>query len=150
MDPAGRSLGRFFAEEIAAPLAREFYIGLPVDFDHDRRAMLHGSSRYESLRHLREVPRGLLLGMFRPGSLLLRAFGNPRGVADPARYNSGQMLRVEVPAGDGIGEPRGVAKAYASAIDGRLGLTPARPWMHSCSPPGRPAADRTTWCWAPR
>jgi CubicO group peptidase (beta-lactamase class C family) len=32
------------------------------------------------------------------------------------------MLRVEVPAGNGIGEPRAVAAAYGAAVTGKLGL----------------------------
>ena len=35
VDPGQRSLGRFFADEIAAPLGLEFYIGLPDSVDQD-------------------------------------------------------------------------------------------------------------------
>ena len=41
-DPLGRSLGQFFAEEIAKPLGLDFYIGLPASVDRDRVAHLHG------------------------------------------------------------------------------------------------------------
>src|SRR5215217_9711511 len=36
IDPDGRSLGRFFAEEIAAALGLEFYFGLPGEIPHER------------------------------------------------------------------------------------------------------------------
>ena len=40
-DPLGRSLGQFFAQEVAKPLGLEFYIGLPASVDRDRVAYLH-------------------------------------------------------------------------------------------------------------
>ncbi len=44
-DPSGRSLGQFFAEEIANPLGLDFYIGLPDSVNRDRVAHLHCFSR---------------------------------------------------------------------------------------------------------
>ncbi len=37
-DPAGRTLGRFVADEIATPLGAEFHFGLPEGFDQSRIA----------------------------------------------------------------------------------------------------------------
>jgi CubicO group peptidase (beta-lactamase class C family) len=125
VDPARRSLGRFFDDEIAAPHGIEFFIGLPAGFDPQRQATIHGRSKYESLLHIREVPRGMLLGMMRPGSLLLRSFSNPRELTVDTNYNRPDVLAVEIPAGNGIGEPRGVAAAYGAAVSGELGLSAA-------------------------
>ena len=122
VDPAGRSLGRFFAEEIAGPLGLQFWIGLPDGFDLDRRATIHGRSVFENLRHVREVPRGLLLGMLRPGSLTNRAFSNPRELLVDTAYNRPDVLAVELPAGNGIGEARAVSAVYGAAVSGGLGL----------------------------
>ena len=44
VDPQQRSLGRFFAEEVAAPLGLEFYIGLPDDVPASRVASIKGAS----------------------------------------------------------------------------------------------------------
>jgi CubicO group peptidase (beta-lactamase class C family) len=123
VDPGHRSLGRYFAEEIGGPLGLEFHIGLPAGFDLDRRATIHGRSVYESLLHVGEIPRGLLLGMLRPGSLTNRAFGNPRELLVDVNYNRADVLAVEMPAANGIGEPRAVAAAYGAAVTGGLGLT---------------------------
>ena len=41
-DPAGRTLGRFFADEIAAPLGLDLHIGLPASVNRDLVAHLHG------------------------------------------------------------------------------------------------------------
>jgi hypothetical protein len=65
-DPAGRTLGRYFAEEIAAPLGLDFYIGLRASADRSRVAKVHGWSRAETLLHLNTMPAGLILDLFNP------------------------------------------------------------------------------------
>ena len=55
-DPAGRTLGRFLADEIAGPLGLDLHIGLPDSVDRDRVAFLHGWPRAESLLHLNTFP----------------------------------------------------------------------------------------------
>jgi CubicO group peptidase (beta-lactamase class C family) len=142
VDPAHRSLGRYFAEEIAAPHGIEFFIGLPAGFDLDRRATIHGRGQVEALRHLGELPRRFVLAMMTPKSITHRAVGNPRELLADVGLNSPDMLAVEIPAGNGIGEPRAVAAAYSTAVTGGLGLTsqtldalirPAQPPAAACS-----------------
>jgi hypothetical protein len=123
VDPARRSLGRFFAEEIATPLGIEFYIGLPDGFDRDRRATIVGRNKYAGLAHLNEIPRGLWLALINPRSLFTRTFSNPRELLVDTNYNRPDVLAVEMPAANGIGEPRAVAAAYSAAVTGRLGLS---------------------------
>ena len=72
-DPAGRTLRRFFADEIATPLGLEFYIGLPASVDRNRVADLQGSSKAEVLLHLNTMPRRFVAAMFTPRSLTARA-----------------------------------------------------------------------------
>ena len=55
-DPAGRSLGQFFADEVAKPLGLDFHIGLPASVDRDRVAHLHCWSQAEMLLHLNVMP----------------------------------------------------------------------------------------------
>jgi CubicO group peptidase (beta-lactamase class C family) len=123
IDPAGRSLGRFFAEEIAAPLGIEFHIGLPAGFDLDRRATIHGRGRFESLLHVGDLPRGLLRSLFSRHSLFVRAVGNPPDLLVDVSCNRPDLLAVELPAATGIGEVRAAAAAYGAAVSGKLGLT---------------------------
>ena len=40
-DPARRSIGRFFADEVAEPLGLDFHIGLPPSTDRHRVAQMH-------------------------------------------------------------------------------------------------------------
>jgi CubicO group peptidase (beta-lactamase class C family) len=125
VDPAGRTLGRFFAEEIAGPLGADFFIGLPGGFDPERRAAVHGRRSLAMLLHLREYAPRTLLAMLRPGSLTRRSVSNPRELMVDTALNTPELLRVEIPAGNGVGEPRAVATAYDAALTGRLGLTAA-------------------------
>src|SRR5919199_472754 len=74
VDPKRRTLGRFFAEEIARPLGLEFYFGLPADVPAERVASIQASRSLGALIELRNLPRGMLLGFARRRSLTARAF----------------------------------------------------------------------------
>lgn len=121
VDPAHRSLGRFFHEEIAVPLGLDFYIGLPPEIPDERIAKVKPLSRWRGLLALRYTPIAVTMKMIRPGSLLRRSFMGL--VADP---NDRGYLEVEVPAGNGVGTARAIARAYAAFAAGgaELRLTP--------------------------
>ncbi|GAA2641215.1 serine hydrolase domain-containing protein [Paractinoplanes durhamensis] len=123
VDPGGRSIGRYFADEIAGPLGLSFYIGLPDDFDMARRATIHGRGNLQMMMHLRDYPTSTLLAMMKPGSPVRRSLSNPPELVVDTAFNTDEMLRVEIPAGNGIGEPRAVAAAYDAALTGKLGIT---------------------------
>jgi CubicO group peptidase (beta-lactamase class C family) len=74
VDPAHRTLGRFFHEEIAEPLGLEFYIGLPREIPGDRIASLKTLSMTRGLLALRYAPGAVTMKMIAPGSLLRRSF----------------------------------------------------------------------------
>ena len=120
-DPAHRTLGRFFHEEIAGPLGLEFYIGLPRDIPDARLARVKPLSPWRGLRALRYTPPAVTLKMIVPGSLLRRSFAGLS--ADP---NDRDYLEVEVPAGNGVGTARAIARAYSAFAEGgaELGITP--------------------------
>jgi len=121
VDPAHRTLGRFFHEEIAVPLGLDFYIGLPPGIPDERLARVKTLSPWRGLLALRYTPPAVTLKMIRPGSLLRRSFVGV-GV-DP---NDRRYLEVEVPAGNGVGTARAIARAYSAFAEGgaELGLTP--------------------------
>jgi CubicO group peptidase (beta-lactamase class C family) len=121
VDPAHRSLGRFFHDEIAAPLGLDFFIGLPPEIPAERLAKVQPLSPWRGLLALRYTPIAVTMKMIRPGSLLRRSFV---GLAvDP---NDRAYLEVEVPAGNGVGTARAIARAYSAFAEGgaELGLTP--------------------------
>ncbi|OBJ74298.1 serine hydrolase domain-containing protein [Mycobacterium sp. 1274756.6] len=126
-DPAGRTLGRFFAEEVAAPLELDLHIGLPDTVDRDRVAWLHGWHRARALLHVNALPPRLTLAFLNPFGLTGRAANVIAGI-DPMRdFNREEIRRVEIPAANGIGTARAVACAYGCAATGgeQLGWTPA-------------------------
>ena len=59
VDPGHRTLGRFFAEEIAKPLEIEFYIGLPPEIPDERLAQLRTFSPGRAIRALPSVAQGV-------------------------------------------------------------------------------------------
>jgi CubicO group peptidase (beta-lactamase class C family) len=111
-DPRHRSLGHFFQEEIAAPLGLHFYIGLPSDVPGSKVATIEGFTPFQMLLHMNTLPMGMVLGYMNPISLTRRTFGNPK-LRSPADFNRPEYRVVELPAGNGIGQVRSMAKAYA-------------------------------------
>jgi CubicO group peptidase (beta-lactamase class C family) len=126
-DPAGRSLGRFFADEVATPLGLDFHIGLPASVDRGRMAHLHCWSQAELLLHLNALPLRFVAARCNRRSLSSRAFTIPKGIKTLDDWNRDDVRVVEIPASNGIGTARSVAKAYGSLATGGsdLGITPS-------------------------
>ena len=110
-DPHHRSLGRYFQEEVAAPLGLTFYIGLPPDVTDSKVATIESFKPLQMLLHMNTMPAGMVFGYTNPRSLTRRTFGNPK-LRSPADFNRPEYRRVELPAGNGIGQVRSMAKAY--------------------------------------
>ncbi|MDA2895409.1 serine hydrolase [Mycolicibacterium sp. BiH015] len=126
VDPAGRTLGRFFADEIARPLGLEMYIGLPDTVDRDRVAHVYGWHPVQTLLHLDTMVPRVTLALMNPRSLTSRAFMIPTDVAGlDAMANREEVRVVEIPASNGIGAASAIAALYGAAAtaDVRLGLT---------------------------
>jgi CubicO group peptidase (beta-lactamase class C family) len=121
VDPAKRTLGRFFHEEIAVPLNLEFYIGLPPAIPDDRLAVLKTLSRTRALRALPNTPRTLLTKILMPSSLLRRSM-----LLSNLDMNDRRSLEVELPAANGVGTARAIARAYSAFVEGgaEIGITP--------------------------
>jgi CubicO group peptidase (beta-lactamase class C family) len=121
VDPARRTLGRFFHEEIAVPLKLEFYIGLPQDIPDERLAGVKTLSPWRGLLALRYTPPAVTMKMIWPGTLLRRSFLGLN--VDP---NDRGYLEAEMPAGNGVGTARAIARAYSAFAEGgvELGITP--------------------------
>lgn len=121
VDPRHRTLGRFFQDEIAAPLGLDVYIRLPESIPDSRLATL---SRPSLLAMLRGMPFRFLVDAFNPRSKIARAL---RGSALPADERRVYARELEIPAGSGVGTARAIAAAYGEfAIGGwRLNLRQA-------------------------
>jgi CubicO group peptidase (beta-lactamase class C family) len=108
----GRSIGTFFAEEVAGPLGLNFWIGLPEDQEW-RVARLRGAPR----------PTGDELELMRkiagPGSnggraLFMDGSFAPQGGVDP--FNTRPVRASEIPAANGVTNAASVARMYAATI----------------------------------
>ena len=121
VDPAHRTLGRFFHDEVAVPLGLEFYIGLPREIPDERLARVKTLSPWRGVLALRYTPLATTMKMISPGSLLRKSFAG-LGV-DP---NDRGYLEAEVPAGNGVGTARAIARAYSAFGEGgaELGVMP--------------------------
>jgi CubicO group peptidase (beta-lactamase class C family) len=142
VDPGHRSLGRFFAEEIAAPLELEFYFGLPPELPAGRVASIKGGPAVSTVLHLRSMPARMIAAFAQPRSLTARTFGNPRlrGAADLDRP---AFRAVEIPAGGGIGQVRSIARAYSDVATGGHGIGLSPEVVEELSAPPRPPAKTT-------
>ncbi|MEU0923893.1 serine hydrolase domain-containing protein [Streptomyces malaysiensis] len=127
IDPGKRRIGRFFADEVAAPLGLDFHFGLPQDTDRDRVARIHGFRSWEMMLHLSAMPASFVRAYANPRSLTARAFGNPRVLGTVENFNRPDVQAAEVPAANGVGQVRSIAKLYGEVATGgaALGLTDA-------------------------
>jgi CubicO group peptidase (beta-lactamase class C family) len=107
---SGKTLGRFFADEIAAPLGLDFWIGLPAPIEA-RVAVLRMAppAREESaVTHAMRMPR----------SLIAKAFANPPGLLRASQVNSPAVHAAEIPAMNGIATAAALARMYAALACG--------------------------------
>lgn len=104
----GRSLGRFFREEIAEPLGADLHIGLRPE-EEERAADITPLSPPPEL--------AAAFGSARGGELPLVAlsFVNPLGTGD---HNSPQHRRAEIPAINGHGNAAALARIYGALARG--------------------------------
>jgi len=122
---AGRSVGSFFAQEVARPLGADVHIGLP-DEARARLATLYPARLgWRDVRMIAEVVSGRTVegrlgrAFLNRRSLPRRAFSNPdlgrRGVQV---FNEADVHRMEIPWAGGIASARGLSKVYAALACG--------------------------------
>ncbi len=107
VDPKGRSLGRYFQDEIATPLGLDFYIRLPEGIPNTRLATLR-SPKF-GISAMRSAPIGFILAAMNPRSAAHRALAGTEFCLDESRIYA---RNYEVPSGGGVGTARAIAHAY--------------------------------------
>ena len=108
----GRSVGQFLRDEVTGPLGADFHIGLPASEDQRCAEMVRPSAAESSAAGLAEPA---------PDSLRAKVLGNP--VLRPEVANTAAWRRAEIPAANGHGNARSVARvlsalACGGAVDG--------------------------------
>ncbi|WP_063040611.1 serine hydrolase domain-containing protein [Nocardia pseudovaccinii] len=121
-DPEHRTLGRIFAEEIAKPLDLDFFIGLPAEQSMERIATLAATEGVDILRYERDIPVRIGAEIFAKRGLSHAALTNPR-IGAPVRASRRELLELEMPGSNGVGNARSLAKTYGAAA-GRTGALP--------------------------
>lgn len=114
----GRTLGAFFRDEIARPLDLDFHFGLDPD-EQARTADLVGLD--DRWRHDLLTDRPLRYA---------QALTNPPGLLDPEVVNGSAWRQAEIPAVNGHGTARSIARFYGALVaggqlDGVHALSPA-------------------------
>jgi CubicO group peptidase (beta-lactamase class C family) len=112
---AGKSVGTYFHHEIAQPLGLDFWIGLP-ESEEPRVAPLVGGLADPTVVEDPEV-RALVEEFMGPDTMLGRALFAPgRAFSDPDVWNARVLHAAEVPAANGIGDARSLARMYSACI----------------------------------
>ncbi len=117
----GRSLGQFFADEVASPLDLDFFIGLPEQ-ELPRLAHLYPPVVDPGVQEFMDEIMG-------PDTLLGQVLSGPSelfGYDD--MWNRPEVLAAEMPSSNGVGSARSIARMYAALIgevDGIRLLEPA-------------------------
>ena len=123
VDPRHRSLGQFFHDEIASPLALDVYIRLPEEIPNSRLATIAPPARVQMLL---KFPLRLTLDVMNRRSNIHRALEINPGTAVYFDKHRVYARNLEVPSGGAVGTARAIAQAYSVfATGGReLGLRP--------------------------
>jgi CubicO group peptidase (beta-lactamase class C family) len=116
----GTTVGAYFHTEIATPLGLDFWIGLP-ESEEPRVAPLVGGLADPVLAEDPEV-RAFVDSIMGPDTVLGKALFSPGGaLSGPEIWNSRALHAAEVPAANGIGDARSIARMYAACtgpVDG--------------------------------
>jgi CubicO group peptidase (beta-lactamase class C family) len=114
---SGRSAGRFLADEIAAPLGLDLWIGLPPD-------------RLPQCARILPPEGGLgsLVGLLGADSLTARAMTGPSGLLPyDDTWNRPDLLVAEMPSSNGVASARALARLHAALVGEVDGMRILRP-----------------------
>ena len=118
----GRSFGRFFADEIAAPLGLDLWIGLP-EAEEPRVASIIPTPEPAD-----PVVREAITRFFGPDTMLGRVLSGPSNLfAYDERWNRRAFHAAEMPSSNGIGTARAIARLYAALAGEVDGVRLLRP-----------------------
>jgi CubicO group peptidase (beta-lactamase class C family) len=115
----GRSLGTYFAEEVAGPLGLDFWIGLPEEHEH-RVSPIGGSGGLPRAEDGADLPADF------SSTLAARALNVGGAFSEPGWMNRRAWHAAEVPAANGITTARSLSRLYAGLIGTVEGGPPQR------------------------
>lgn len=131
---SGRSLGTYLAEEVAAPLGLDLWVGLPAERAGDVAPLIDGVPEPGAIDRIadpevRAVAMRVVETRRDPNSLFSRAATTNGVLPTPsaAVWNDPAVQRAEIPAANMITNARSLARMYAacvSEVDGVRLLSP--------------------------
>jgi CubicO group peptidase (beta-lactamase class C family) len=162
----GRTLGTFFADEIARPLDLDIFIGTPPEAQDRVAQALSGRSSADDATVIARVSRGLRSSalrllfnqlLARPGTPMAQAgiSMHGKGLPDlPLFVNLPQMRALEIPAANGSGDARSLARMYAllargGELDGTRLVSAASVELFRTPSSSGPSALMPRWLPAP-
>ncbi len=111
---SGKSVGAYFRDEIAKPLGVDFHIGLAAEHDVRTADLLAAPPPEQGSEQYR-----LLTEMFgQPESMRVKALINPIDLAIPGVVNTREWRAAEIPASNGHGNGRALARFYGALARG--------------------------------
>ena len=123
---SGRDIGTFFAEEVAAPLGLDFWIGLPESQHHRVAPLIPMSGIAEPMMLAEEGPGSdeappsliaMLEQLLGPDNLVGRALTAPGGAfTEEHVWNEPRVWSARIPAANGITNAPSLARMYSSLV----------------------------------
>lgn len=127
----GKSLGRFFADEVAGPLGLSAWIGLPER--HEKRvAKIHNSAPFS----VEELIAGMIKvtgldadtvtawinALYSPGSVAIRAGELGGAFTTPDYFTTRAWRAAEFPAANMVADAQSIARMYAATVSNVNGV----------------------------
>jgi CubicO group peptidase (beta-lactamase class C family) len=107
---SGLSPGRYFAQEVAAPLGLDFYIGVPEDVEPRVARMYPERLEPDAQAFMDSV-------LSDPSTFMGRVMSGPSGLFRyDDMWNTRRMRAAEMPSSNGHGDARSLARMYAACI----------------------------------
>jgi len=117
----GRTAGRFLAEEIAAPLGLDFWIGLPESAEPRVSTIVPPDPPPPEMQEV-------MAKLFAPDTIAGRAFTGPSNLFHyDDVWNRRALHAAELPSSNGIGSARALARLYAALVGEVDGVRLLRP-----------------------
>jgi CubicO group peptidase (beta-lactamase class C family) len=117
---SGRTVGRFFAEEVAGPLGLDTWIGLPPELGPKVAVLQPINLENLGAITIDEHTQKLLEAFFDPASLSHRVFFNPPLDLNGGAFNTPALHQAEWPAAGGITTARSLAHLYGELACDRV------------------------------
>ncbi len=114
IEPQKRFLKEFIEQEVLPNIEGEVRIGVDNNYNWSNIATLRPFSK---LKGLFSMPIKFVFEFFKPWSLSFKSMLNPSFVSNHSNFNKPKILQLELGAGGGIGNARGLASLIDSLTD---------------------------------